>query len=559
MTVPLRAALVVLLCASGARAQPQEPKPLRVGVLGFKNTIGLANRSYLESGIQESLISGLLSLAPARRVQVLERAYFEGLLKEARLQRTGLVDAKNAGALSRLLKADLLLSGEFDLNNDRIVIRARLTDLRTGQPVASDMKVEGPYDELFDLDEKLCLKVFKELKLAAADKEAPLFSTLRHGTTNQDAYAEYVAGRDALIFGTDWEGQLQSALAHFEKAEQLDPAYALAMVGTAQAAYYLAVYNRDLERYAKSLEMTHLAMKRSYAALKLMPELPQALGVRAIVLHQLKYFYQGLLALKEKGYKFPEYLPEYDSPLELQRLGIDDAFKRALAANPYAVDIITAKAANDFVDEAEAMAIREARDAIEAEPLFLTPRLNLANYYLSQDRTKMAEKTLIDAETLAQDNLPVLWGMAEASRQLSKPERAGYYLDRAFKLQPDNPITRRLRAVLKQDAGDWEAAVKEYDEAVRLNPEGRQVRLSRGLALEKLGRPEKAREDYYWILRNWGSTEHTVLEKTCDRLLEDKEHRAAMDAVLEEAQKIGPNSEIEYCSFKLHAMMSLKP
>jgi Zn-dependent protease/Tfp pilus assembly protein PilF len=76
--------------------------------------------------------------------------------------------------------------------------------------------------------------------------------------------------------------------------------------------------------------------------------------------------------------------------------------------------------------------------------------------------------------------------------------------DRALELMPEgNPAradAHACRALALARGGHHEAAVKDYDEAIRLFPKGVPFHVNRGLSLAHLGRYAQAEEDYFHAL-----------------------------------------------------------
>ena len=68
---------------------------------------------------------------------------------------------------------------------------------------------------------------------------------------------------------------------------------------------------------------------------------------------------------------------------------------------------------------------------------------------------------------------------------------------RQFDLNPDYAISlSTCRGFAKRQLGQYEAAIEDYDEAIRLNPDYTYAYSGRGFAKRQLGQYEAATEDY---------------------------------------------------------------
>lgn len=137
-----------------------------VGPSGHENSDGRV--------VAERLVA---PLASDGQIQVVERTMLDSLLREKRLQYLGVVDARQAHELGRVLDVDALLTGTVTpLKDERVEIDARLIDADTGRVLgAATAKVDKDWDETPFDDWNLVLPPLPSLDLAApaAAAEAP--------------------------------------------------------------------------------------------------------------------------------------------------------------------------------------------------------------------------------------------------------------------------------------------------------------------------------------------------------------------------------------------------
>ena len=210
--------------ASGAGApQPRaaaanESQPV-IGVLDFSNVSGDRELAWLSSGIAETVTNDLRATSPLRvidRVRIVEA-----------VKRCG----SDLSALRPELHLDRAVVGSFQRSGERLRITARVVDAATGEALA-DAKADGLLANVFDLQDKLVSQF-------AASLGMPRRGAGRHttgDTSSLEAYQAFTEGRVRLesLDG----GAVPMAIADFERAIKIDPRYAAAHVGLANARFW---------------------------------------------------------------------------------------------------------------------------------------------------------------------------------------------------------------------------------------------------------------------------------------------------------------------------------
>jgi adenylate cyclase len=105
--------------------------------------------------------------------------------------------------------------------------------------------------DIFDVQDEIALAVVDSLKLKLfGDEKVQL---LKRGTENSEAYQLYLKGR--YFWNRRDEGNLRKAIEQFKAAAELDPNYALALVGLAdcyvQLPYYSSAFSAEVLPQAK--------------------------------------------------------------------------------------------------------------------------------------------------------------------------------------------------------------------------------------------------------------------------------------------------------------------
>jgi TolB-like protein len=114
----------------------------RVAILDFDNISGIAKYDGLGKAMSSMLISDIEANVSPKRLQLVERAQIQKILKEQNFQASSNVNKATAVQVGKLLGVSYLLVGDVYILNDQLVINARLTNTETGDIIFSK-KQEG--------------------------------------------------------------------------------------------------------------------------------------------------------------------------------------------------------------------------------------------------------------------------------------------------------------------------------------------------------------------------------------------------------------------------------
>ena len=252
-----------------SRGTQEATGPLRsLAVLPFRPLVEGSADPALEIGMADTLITRL-SAIPGLVVRPLSsvRAYADQ-------------DPLHAG---RELDVEAVLEGHVLIRSNRVRVTARLLEISDGSALWSG-SFEEPLDHFFAAQDALAGQVVSALQIEMTDRDR--MQLLDHPTDNVEAWQLYLNGRHR------WERKTPEAfyraIEYFEAAEKLDPAFALAAVGQADAWAVLGVYN--VLPAAEAFGRAGAAAER---ALAIAPELPEALAAMGHVLVQGRRDWQG--------------------------------------------------------------------------------------------------------------------------------------------------------------------------------------------------------------------------------------------------------------------------
>lgn len=226
----------------GGTAVGPEPGVVRsVAVLDFTNVNADPELAWLSTGVAETVTNDLTAF---RVLRVVDRV------------RVGEAVRRAGGAMSALaddLGVQLVVVGGFQRVNDRLRITARLVEAHSGATLA-DAKVDGRLDEVLDLQDRVVRQFSAVLGVETAHGRANRVGVRE--TSNLDAYR--AASEASVKLDSLDPSELQAAVTLFERAVRLDPRYATAYAGLANAHFFLYEATRarnqpDAERLATAI------------------------------------------------------------------------------------------------------------------------------------------------------------------------------------------------------------------------------------------------------------------------------------------------------------------
>jgi DNA-binding winged helix-turn-helix (wHTH) protein/Flp pilus assembly protein TadD len=236
-----------------------------VAVLDFTNVAADADAAWLSAGIAETVSADLAALGTFKVVDRWRVA------EAARLSGGGIQE------IAAALAVRFVVVGGFRRHGDRVRITARVLDVASGDAIA-DAKVDGRLDDIFALQDQVAAQFARELGMAAAPLEAP--RPRGRETASLEAYRKVVEGW-LKVESLD-VGQLEDAIAYFERAVEIDPHYAQAYTGLANAEF--ASYEATRAQNTPAAALLQSAIAHASKSIALDDELAEAHGSLAMML-----------------------------------------------------------------------------------------------------------------------------------------------------------------------------------------------------------------------------------------------------------------------------------
>jgi TolB-like protein len=204
----------------------RQPEARIVGVFPFLTTMSDPQLHPLGTAFAEILTS---DLAQTERLHVVERARVQQLLDEIKLAEARRVDPATAVRSGRLLGAGTIVQGRIEGAPNALAFQAAVVRVQTNASAGNPLRERDALARLFDVEKKLALGIYDRMgiQLTAAERDR----VTHQATRNVQALLELGFGLEAQD-----AGHFSEAAAHFTRAAELDPGFALARQRATEAA-----------------------------------------------------------------------------------------------------------------------------------------------------------------------------------------------------------------------------------------------------------------------------------------------------------------------------------
>ncbi len=307
-------AAVVISYRSGSRRATINS----IAVMPFINESGNADVDYLSDGMTETLI-GSLSQLPNLNVKARSTVFrYKG---------------KEAKTVGKELNVQAVLNGRVMQRGDQLTLSLELVNAETENVIWSEQYNRKQAD-LVSLQNEIARDVSSKLKtrLSGADEQ----KLIKTYTTNPEAYRLYLQGR--FYWNKREEKDFRQAIAYFDQAIALDPNYAVAHAGDADAYALLSTFGfmspaegvpkaRDFAAKASQLDSTlaephttlgYLALTYDYDFVASEREFKRAIELNPSYATAHQWYAEMLL----NSGRFDEAAAEYRRALELEPLSL---------------------------------------------------------------------------------------------------------------------------------------------------------------------------------------------------------------------------------------------
>jgi DNA-binding winged helix-turn-helix (wHTH) protein/TolB-like protein len=387
--------LIGLLVYWQAASSPELPatgaEVKSMAVLPFTTLGAKSEDKYLGLGLADVLITQL-----GRMRQIVIRPI-------GAVQKHAETEQPDPLAVGRELGVEAVLEGSVQHAGDNLRVTVRL--LRVGDGVVLwSGKFDEKFTDIFSLQDSLSQQVAEALTLNMSREERELLT--KRYTNNVEAYQLYLKGR--YFWNRRTTEGLRRSLEYFNQAIEVDPTYALAYAGLADA-YALLVWQHELPPSEY--------IPRAKAAATRALEMDEMLGEAHTSLGFVKFWYEWDFPGAESEYRRGvELKPDYATAHHwygefLVLMGrTEEGFKElrmAQEADPLSLRINSDIGGMLFFARQQDQAIEQLKKALEMDPHFPLVKMLLAMAY---NQKGMAEEAIAELREEANkpDTLPIL-------------------------------------------------------------------------------------------------------------------------------------------------------
>ena len=200
-------------------AAAPDPTHIRLGVLPFENLGGGPERDYIADGLTEETIATIGQIDPDH-VSVIGRTSMMAYRRTL----------KSVAEIGSELDAQYLLESSVRAEGERLRITARLLRVHNQAQIWSASFDSEP-SSLLALQRELSIAIAEQVRMRLSPERLSAMSSRQ--TRNAEAYDLYLRGR--FYWNQFTPPTTRRAIEHFTRAVELDPAYALAWSGMADA------------------------------------------------------------------------------------------------------------------------------------------------------------------------------------------------------------------------------------------------------------------------------------------------------------------------------------
>jgi serine/threonine protein kinase/TolB-like protein/lipoprotein NlpI len=377
-----------------------------------------ALRQALIEGLHESLLQ---RLAPLPKLQMIARNSVRNLPKDTPIRDIG-----------QYLDASNVLTGRIVTRGSAVTVSVELHDATNGEARWSQ-RYERTLSDLHTLPEALANDVGTQLPFALNAVQTARLA--RRETNHAEAFQQYLKGR--YLWQQRQAATIKSSLQYLRKATELDPNYARAHAGLAEAYATAPLYG-----VMPVSEALPLCRAEAAKALQLDAQLAEAYRVQGFVLHQ----YDWNFAAAEK------------------------AFQRALELNGN-----LAQAHQEYGSLLSSLGrhedgIAQALSAETLDPLASVTVTNTAAAYYYAGRSQAALDTALRARDIGPNKAGVYKFLGLIYQQMQRPGDAREALIKALTLAPKDTELRAQLVCAEAGNGNHAEALKQLED-LRALPE----------------------------------------------------------------------------------------
>jgi serine/threonine protein kinase/Tfp pilus assembly protein PilF len=391
-----------------------------VAVLPFANLSADAENEYFTDGMADEIINALSKIQSLRVASRTSSFAFKG-------------KNEDIGEIGKKLKVSTVLEGSMRKMGNKLRITAQLVNAADGYQLWSE-RYDREMEDVFAIQDDISQAIVKALRVILSEGEKKQIEKAR--AVDVKAYDYYLRGRQ--YFHHFRRKSLEYARQMFNKAIEIDPEYARAHAGIADACSLLFTYFDARESHLRQADLSSLK------AIELEPELAEAHVARGIALSMAK--------------RFEEAVPEFEHAIKLDPKLFDATYWYARA-----------RLAQGMFEDASKLFERSAvlRPEDYQIPGFHAQVLINLNKHDESEAQYRKQVRLVDHHLELNPDDPracILGAIAHAA--LKNEERSMALAERAVTADPDDPALLYNAACNYAVLGRLDEALSTLEQAV---------------------------------------------------------------------------------------------
>ncbi len=421
-----------------------------IAILPFIDLSAEKDQEYFCDGLTEEIINDLSRVKGLRVASRNSAFQFKG-------------KNLNISQIGEGLKVQKVLEGSIRKGGNRIRIAVRLINVADGFLVWAD-DYERELSDIFEIQDDISRAVVKslEIQLIGGEEKGPV----KHYTDNVEAYSTYLRGR--FYWNKRTAESLEKSIEYFQSAIRIDPQYALAYAGLADAYIVLGLYGRysPTEVIPRALQAAEHALQID----EMLPEAHVSLGcARAIY----EWKWQEAEEQFKKGIELkPDYAlaHQWYSINLLTPLGrfeeADQEVKKALELEPSSLAINATVGLNYYFARRYDEAIDHFHHTLDMDPDFPVTNFFLGRVYVQKAKFKEAIEHFQKALKFYGDSTNMLATFGHAAALANKVDLAHKVLEQLLDISRKMYVSSYDIASIYCGLGNIDQALSWLEKAV---------------------------------------------------------------------------------------------
>jgi tetratricopeptide (TPR) repeat protein/predicted Ser/Thr protein kinase len=249
----LVATLVFFLTRPGGGSAPQAKQELQavpsrsLAILPFRNASGDAKDDWIGSTVADVLST---DIGQSSHVRAVPTDRLRQVLSDLRVGQETIVDPDTLKRVAQFSKANVVISGQYAISGDQIVLNAAVRDLVHDQSVP--VTAQASVKDLPSAIDSLADSVRKNLSLSADVVDELKAQSFKPNSKSVEALRAYGEGAELMR-----AGKYTEALPHLQSATNTDPDFALAFSSLAEAQSELGFEGDAEQSSIRAADLAH--------------------------------------------------------------------------------------------------------------------------------------------------------------------------------------------------------------------------------------------------------------------------------------------------------------